>query len=482
MLTLSLILLPLLSSLVLFLLKDKKGYQQFALIATLATLVISVFAFVGFDKTRDFNYVINSPWIKSMGINLYFGMDGLSLVLVMLTTILVPLIVLTTFNRPVKYSSSFFALILLMESALIGVFTCYDGLLFYVFWELALIPIYFICGLWGGENKIKITLRFFIYTMLGSLFMLASLIYLYTKTPLPHQFTFWSILNAPLSTTEQTFVFLGFFLGFAIKIPIFPFHSWQPDTYTVAPTQGSMLLAGIMLKMGIYGLIRFSLQVGFDVRSEFGPIVVVLALIGLLYGSIIAIRQKEIKRLIAYSSLAHVGLIAAAVFAFQKDALQGAIYQMLSHGFNVVALFFVADIIQNRAKTTLISELGGIARIAPRFAIFFMIVMLGSVALPLTNGFIGEFLMLVGLSQYNFMVASIAGVSIILGAVYMFWLYQRTMYGEVKTATASFADLNKTEMIVAVPLAIIIIIMGVYPKLILGITQPVVDSILKGFN
>jgi len=478
MLTISLILLPLLASLVLFSWKNGKGSQQFALLVSIAELVLGIIAFARFDKAIALNYVFNMPWIKTMGVNLYFGMDGLSLLLVMLTVILVVFILLTTFNKAISYSSSFFALILLMESALIGVFTCFDGLLFYIFWEMALIPIYFICGLWGGENRIKITLKFFIYTMVGSLFMLAALIYLYIKTPMPHQFGLGFILNAPLSPTEQTFVFLGFFLGFAIKIPIFPFHSWQPDTYTVAPAQGSMLLAGIMLKMGIYGLIRFLMPICSDVMPDMAPIAITLALIGLLFGSIIAIKQQEIKRLFAYSSFAHVGLMAAAIFTFQKDALQGTIYKMLSHGFNIVALFFVADIIQRRAKTTQISELGGIAKIAPRFAIFFMVVMLGSVALPLTNGFVGEFFMLVGLSKYNFIVSSIAGISIILGAVYMFWLYQRTMYGEAKTATATFADLNTTEMLVAVPLVIIIIAMGVYPKPIFEIIKPVVDSII----
>ena len=476
MLTISLILLPLLASLVLFSWKNKPGFQQMALLFSLAELLLGVFAFAKFDKSVPLNFVFNMPWIKSMGISLYFGMDGLSLLLVMLTVILVPFILLTTFNRKVNYSSSFFALILLMESALIGVFTCFDGLLFYIFWELTLIPIYFICGLWGGENRIKITLKFFIYTMLGSLFMLAALIYLYVKTPLPHQFSLGSILNAPLTSTEQTFVFLGFFLGFAIKIPIFPFHSWQPDTYTAAPAQGSMLLAGIMLKMGIYGLIRFLMPICYDVMPQLAPVAITLALIGLIYGSIIAIKQQEMKRLIAYSSFAHVGLMAVAIFAFQKEALQGVIYQMLSHGFNIVALFFIADIIQSRAKTTQISELGGIAKVAPRFAVFFMVVMLGSVALPLTNGFIGEFLMLVGIAKYSFVVASIAGISIILGAVYMFWLYQRTMYGETKSATATFTDLNKTEMLIAVPMVIIIIAMGVYPKPILEIILRVVNS------
>ncbi|HEY4786758.1 MAG TPA: NADH-quinone oxidoreductase subunit M [Bacteroidales bacterium] len=484
MLTISLILFPLLASLILFLWKNRKGYQQFALIASLAELILGLIAIVNFDKSLHLNYDINIPWIKSMGINLYVGMDGLSLLLVALTVILVPFILLSTFHKEGKYSSTFFALILMMEAALVGVFTSLDGLLFYIFWELTLIPIYFICGLWGGENRIKITLKFFIYTMLGSLLMLAGLIYLYSKTPLPHQFGLGSLLNARLSETEQMYVFWAFFVGFAVKIPVFPFHSWQPDTYTVAPAQGSMLLAGIMLKMGIYGLIRFLMPICGDVMPQLAPVAIILGIIGLLYGSVIAIKQPEIKRLIAYSSMAHVGLMAAAVLVFQRDALQGSIYQMLSHGFNIVALFFVADIIQRRTQTTQISELGGIAKVAPRFAIFFMIVMLGSVALPLTNGFIGEFLMLVGIAKCTFwgsgiVLSGIAGISIILGAVYMFWLYQRTMYGVPKSTTANFSDLNMTEMLIAVPMVIIIIGMGVYPKPVLEIVKPLVESTFK---
>lgn len=484
MLTLSLILLPLLASLVLFSWKNRAGYQQIALVVSLAELALGVLAFVNFDKALPINYAFNVPWIKALGVHFYLGMDGLSLVLVLLTTVLVPFILLSTFSSQVKRPSSFFAFIMMMQAALVGVFTSFDGLLFYVFWEMALIPIYFICGLWGGDNRIKITLKFFIYTMVGSLFMLASLIYLYIKTPAPHQFLLGSILNAPLTPTEEIYVFLGFFLGFAIKIPVFPFHTWQPDTYTNAPAQGSMLLAGIMLKMGIYGLIRFILPNFWDVRAEFAPIIIILALTGLLYGSIIAIKQQEIKRLIAYSSLAHVGLMVAAVFVFQRDALQGAIYQMLSHGVNVVALFFVAEIIQSRTQTMQIKELGGIAKVAPRFAIFFMIVMLGAVALPLTNGFVGEFLMLVGLAKCtlwggtaNILLAGIAGISIILGAVYMFWLYQRAMYGETKSATANFTDLTKTEMVVAVSMVILIVVMGVYPKPVFEVVKPLVDSI-----
>lgn len=476
MLTISLILLPLLVSLGLFF--TKKGFKQIALVTALVELALGITAFVTYNKSLVLNHTFYMPWIEKMGVSLYFGMDGISLMLMMLTVVLVPFIILATFNRGTTHNGPFYALILLMQSALVGVFTCMDGLLFYIFWELALIPIYFICGLWGGENRVRITLKFFIYTMFGSLFMLGALVYLYVKTPAPHDFNFGVLLNAQLTPTEQFWIFAAFFLGFAIKIPIFPFHSWQPDTYTVAPTAGSMLLAGIMLKMGVYGLLRFLIPVCGDMLSEYGVWMISLSLIGLLYGSIIAIKQQEIKRLIAYSSFAHAGLMAAAIFSGTKDGLQGSVYQMLSHGVNVVALFFVAEIIQRRARTTKISELGGIAKVAPRFAVFFMVAMLGSVALPLTNGFIGEFLMLAGLAQFELVVAAIAGLSIILGAVYMFWLYQRSMYGDTKPATANFADLTATEMCVAVPLIILIIAMGIYPKPVLEIIKPAIDIVL----
>ncbi|MDP4209441.1 MAG: NADH-quinone oxidoreductase subunit M [Bacteroidota bacterium] len=481
MLTISLILLPLIVSVLLFFMKGQKASQQIALLATLAELAIALIAFTGFDKSLAVNYPLLIDWLPKMGFSFSLGMDGISLLLVMLTAVLTPFIILSTFNRENKLPASFYALVLMMQAALVGVFTSQDGLLFYVFWELALIPIYFICGLWGGENKVQITLKFFIYTMVGSLFMLAALIWLYTKTPAPHQFGIKNLLLVipTLSPVEQAWLFAAFVLAFAIKMPLFPFHSWQPDTYTVAPPAGSMLLAGIMLKMGIYGLLRFVLPFRGNTLSTYGPVVIVLALIGLIYGSIIAIKQQEIKRLIAYSSFAHVGLMAAAAFALTRDALAGTIFQMLSHGVNIVALFFVADIIQRRTNTTQISELGGIAKQAPRFAVFFMIAMLGSVALPLTNGFIGEFLMLVGLAQYSMAVAAVAGISIILGAVYMFWLYQRTMYGETKPASESFTDLTSTEMLVAVPLIILIVVMGVYPKPLLEIAQPAITEILK---
>ncbi len=476
--TISLILLPLITSVILFLIRDKNKARAYALFVSIITLFIGVYIAINYNKVFYINDLFTINWIQSMGIKLSFGLNGLSLVLVMLTLVLVPLILITTYRAKTDLPPAFYALVLLMEASLIGVFSTLDGLLFYIFWELTLIPIYFICGLWGGENRIRITIKFFLYTMLGSLFMLLALIWLYLKTPYPHSFAINSLVQVNLTYFEQIGIFTSFFLAFAIKTPLFPFHSWQPDIYTIAPTAGSMLLAGLMAKMGLYGFLRLLLPACKPMVVLLAPYFIPLAIIGLIYASVIAIRQNEIKRLIAYSSLAHVSLMAGVLFTLNYDALQGSIYQMLSHGFNVAALFFVADIIYDRTKTYIISDLGGIAKSAPHFAIFFMIVMLGSIALPLTNGFIGEFLMLLGLAQYNFLVTCVAGLTIIFGAIYMLWFYQKTMYGEPNKLTSDFKDLTTNEMIVAIPLIIFIILMGIFPKPILEIIKPAVDSIL----
>lgn len=474
----ALILLPLISSVILFLIKDKQKARTTSVILSFITLLIGIYALINYNKSFTVNYLSTIPWLQALGISFSFGLNGLSLVLVMLTVIIVPLILLTTGSSKPGYPSAFYALVLMMEAALIGVFSSMDGLLFYVFWELTLIPIYFICGLWGGENRVRITMKFFIYTMLGSLFMLIALIWLYLKTPYPHSFALSALIKVNNSYAEQIGIFTAFFLAFAIKTPLFPLHSWQPDTYTTAPSAGSMLLAGLMAKMGLYGFIRLLLPVCKPIVALFAPYFIPLTLIGLIYASVIAIQQNEIKRLIAYSSLAHVSLMACVLFTLNYDALQGSIYQMLSHGFNVVGLFFAANIIYDRTKTTTISDLGGIAKSAPYFAVFFMIVMLGSVALPLTNGFVGEFLMLLGLAQYSLVVSFVAGLTIILSAVYMFWMYQKTMYGEPNSLTLQFKDLTAKEMAVAIPITVFIIGMGIYPKPIFEIIKPAIEGIL----
>jgi len=480
MILLLLLLIPFVAGILLLGIKHKQ-VKPIALTASVLEFIISLIALVQFKINPNPQFVINIAWIQSLGINFHIAMDGISLLLVLLTTTLVPLIILSSFNREIKNPSVFYALILLMQMALIGVFVAMDGFLFYVFWEFTLIPIWFICLLWGGNNRNAITFKFFVYTLLGSLFMLVGLIYLYMHTAGTHSFDIDALYKAgaSLSTKEQGWIFWAIFIAFAIKMPVFPFHTWQPDTYTTAPTQGTMLLSGIMLKMGTYGLIRWLLPIVPLGVANWSSTAIILSVIGIVYASCLAIVQKDIKRLIAYSSIAHVGLIAAGIFSFNIQGLQGAMFQMLSHGINVVGLFFILDIIFERTKTYTIQELGGIRNLNPSFATLFLIVLLGSIALPLTNGFIGEFLLLNGLYQYGAYTAAFAGLTIILGAVYMLRTYQTVMLGEVNHITAKFSTLYTSEKIVLCLVCVLIIVMGIYPKLFLDIAEPALKLLLE---
>ncbi len=479
MLTVILILFPLVFLLILLSIRQEKIVRQFALAASLIEFGVAVAAFIQFKTSCHCNLLFTADWLATLGVSLKFGMDGISLLMVMLTTFLIPVIILASFSHAYPKPRAFYGLVLLMEMALVGVFTAFDGLMFYIFWELALIPAYFICAVWGGNDRIRITFKFFLYTFVGSLFMLVALIYLYFRTPLPHSFDLHWLYAATLTPGEQSWIFVAFFLAFAIKIPIFPFHTWQPDTYAAAPATGSMLLAGMMLKMGIYGMIRWMVPVCHNAVQEYAPYVIALAVTGIIYASVIAIRQGDMKRLVAYSSIAHVGLIAAGVFSLTAIAMQGAIIQMISHGINIVGLFMVIDIIEKRTGTRTISELGGIAHKAPRLAIMFMIILLGSIALPLTNGFIGEFLLLLGLFEYSAVFAAIAGLTIIFSAVYMLWMYQRTMYGPPNVITENIPDLTWPEMAAFIPLVVMIFWIGLFPGLFLDVALPDVMQTLN---
>ena len=479
MLTILLILFPLALSLILLSLKGDKVIRQFALAGSLIEFGVGVAAFIQYKTACHCNLLFEAPWLESMGVSLKFGMDGISLLLVMLTTFLLPIIILASFSHTYGRPSAFYSLILLMEMALIGVFTSFDGLIFYIFWELALIPAYFICAVWGGNDRIRITFKFFIYTFVGSLFMLVALIYLYFKTPMPHSFDFRWLYAVKLTSPEQTWIFLAFFLAFAVKIPVFPFHTWQPDTYAGAPATGSMLLAGIMLKMGIYGMIRWMIPICHDALYQWGEVAMILAITGIVYASLIAIRQSDMKRLVAYSSIAHVGLIAAGVLSLTAYAMQGAVIQMISHGINIVGLFIVIDLIEQRTGTRNISDLGGIALKAPRLAAFFMIILLGSVALPLTNGFVGEFLLLLGIFEFSAIFAGVAGLTIIFSAVYMLWMYQRTILGKSNEFTENLRDLTWIETGALIPLVVMIFWIGMFPGLFLDIALPDVQQILS---
>jgi NADH-quinone oxidoreductase subunit M len=488
MLTVLLIGFPLLAGL-LVLLSGEKNAKKTAFVLSLLQLGITLFALAQFQPHHPEKFSFTISWIPSLGINFNVAMDGISILLVLLTNLLVPLIVLSKSASPHALSkgegaAAFYSLILLMQAALVGVFTAMDGFLFYIFWELALLPIWFICLQWGsGANHSKIIFKFFVYTLTGSLFMLVGLIYVYLHTP-PlslgegqgvRSFDIQALYLAGqnLSAAEQGWVFWAIFIAFAIKMPVFP------NTYVTAPTQGTMLLSGIMLKMGTYGLMRWLLPLVPTGVHEWGNVAMILSIIGIIYASILAIMQKDFKRLIAFSSIAHVGLIAAGIFSLNVQGLTGAILQMLAHGVNVVGLFFIADIFFNRTQTREMAALGGIRNIAPAFATTFMMVMLGSVALPITNGFVGEFLLMTGLYQYNAWAAGLAGLSIILGAVYMLRSYQQTMLGETNSITTGFMDLTVNEKAVLIPIIILILAMGVYPKPLVEIAQPAILKLVE---
>jgi NADH-quinone oxidoreductase subunit M len=479
MLTLFLIFWPLLATLVFFAIKGQEA-KRWALAASFIELAIALVMAILFDPSEGAQFVVNYSWVQSLGINFHMGVDGISLLLVLLTTILTPLIILSSFKNQYENAPSFYGLVLFMEMSLLGVFCALDGFLFYIFWEMALIPIYFICLRWGGVNRGPVTLKFFIYTLAGSLIMLVGLIYLYFKTPGSHTFEISALYSAgqSLSAGEQGIIFWALFVAFAVKMPVFPFHTWQPDTYHTAPSAGTMLLSGIMLKMGTYGVIRWLIPVVPQGVDRWGSTALTLSVIGIVYASLLAIIQKDLKRLIAYSSIAHVGLIAAGIFTLDKMGLQGAMVQMVSHGIVIVGLFYVIDIIISRTATQEIAALGGIRNVAPRFASAFIVILLSSVALPLTSGFVGEFLLINAVFQYSYVSGAFAALTMIFGAVYMLRSFQVTMLGETNSTTKGFIDLDRQEKWVLYPIVIMVILIGIYPTPLMKISEVAVDDLL----
>lgn len=445
-----------------------------ALLLSLITLGLTIPFICHFDASGDFNYEQSFSWIPALGINFHIGIDGISLPLLVLTNGLIPLIILTTFNK--NYKGNFYALMFFMQSGLMLVFSALDAFSFYVGWEIALIPIYFICALWGDGDRIRVNLKFFIYTFLGSLLMLVAILYLRQQVT-TNDFEWRSFVYLDLDTSVQRWIFWAFFVAFAIKIPIFPFHTWQPNTYTHAPAAGTMLLAGIMLKMGVYGLMRWLLPIAPQGVALYGQMALILCVVGIVYASIIAIKQNDTKRLIAYSSIAHVGLISAGVFAWNTTGLSGAMIQMINHGISVVGLFFVLDIIQERTGSRSLKDLGGIAAKAPRLAIVFLIIVMGAIGLPLTNGFIGEFLLLKGIYEYGVWYAVFAGLTLVLGAVYMLRLYQKTMLGVSNEQTSEFKDIAGFELLTLSIISVLIIYLGIFPNCLLHISSESVSGL-----
>lgn len=485
MLTAFLVFFPLAAALLLHFAKGAAA-RTLALGAALLEFAAAVLAAIVYARSGPTSFDLNLSWIPSAGINFHLGIDGLSLCLVLLTTVLVPIILLTAFrHEEYENPGAFYALVLFMQTGLLGVFTALDAFVFYFFWEVALIPIYFLAGAWSrADRRIQITFKFFLYTIIGSLFMLAGFVYLYLQTGpsagslAAHSSDIQAFYNLKIGASEQAWLFWLIFAAFAVKMPIFPFHTWQPDTYTESPTPATMLLSGIMLKMGIYGCLRWLLPVVPLGVSQWQQLVMVLAIIGIVYGAIIAIRQQDMKRLIAYSSLSHVGLMIAGVFSLQAIGLQGAVVQMLAHGVNVVGMFLVADAIERRTGTRNMADLGGLTRRTPLLSVCFLVMLLSTVALPLTGGFVGEFLLLAGVYQFNIWAGAVAGLTIIFSAVYLLRMYQRTMLGPDSAFSDTITDLSGTELAMFVPLIALVFWLGLFPGTFLHLSEPAISQIL----
>lgn len=457
-------------------LSNKKIASKIALLFSALAFIQTIVLICQYNQgLLQTNYIVH--WITSPNISFALKADGLALALVLLTTTLTPIIIWSSLAKHVIKSNIFYGLILFMSFAMTGTFLASDGFLYYIFWELALIPIYFIVLLWGNNefgNLKKTVLTFFIYTFAGSLFMLTGFIYLYTKTG---SFLLLDLYQAKLTASEQYWIFLAFFAAYAIKIPIFPFHTWQASTYEKAPTPGTMLLAGIMLKMGLYSVIRWQLPITGEAAKDLMPFIIALCITGVIYGSIITLKQRNLKRFFAYSSLAHVGLIAAGAYSLTLDGIRGSVLQMISHGFVIVGLFFIGSILYNRYKTLDVNDMGGIRSQAPKFATAFLILLFASIGLPGTFSFIGEFSILYGLSQVNIWYAILGGLTIVLGAFYMLRMFQSTMLGP--TNKTPFTDLSMQEGLVLSTIIGVIIFFGIYPKPIVDLITPSLIEIVS---
>lgn len=465
------LLLPLIGFfLILFTPRESKAPFMAALLVSLVTFLVSL-GLIGpaVANGAQFSSVIDTLWVDSPGlqIHLHLGVDGINLWLILLTALLLPIGIWISQSMIKERRKSFFALLLLFEFGLIGVFSALDLFVFYVFWEVALVPMYLMVGGWGAGKRGVAPVKFFVYTMLGSVFMLGSIIYLHSQAG---TFDYVAIMNAlqsgrlTLSATQQLYLFLGFFAAFAVKVPIFPFHTWLPDTYTLSPTPATFLLAAVMSKMGAYGLLRYSLTLAPGGAHRCAPWIAVLAIIGIVYGALIALVQPNIKRLIAYSSISHLGFIVLGIFTFRQQGADGAVYQMIAHGLSTGALFLLAGYLEQRRGSLEIADFGGIATPAPGLATAFMIALLASIGLPVLCNFVGEFLVLQGAALTRFSWAAWAAVGVILSAAYMLWMYQRTFLGRTTQQNASMPDLSGRDWIPVLPLIAFMVWLGVYTQ------------------
>ena len=454
-----------------------------ALVFSLVEFLLAVAVFAGFKLSQPgMQFEEMHAWIPSPPINYHLGMDGLSLLLVLLTAFLTPLGVLVSWKSISSRVKEFFLFLLALETGMIGVFVSMDLFLFFLFWEAMLIPMYFLIGVWGHERRVYAAVKFILYTMVGSALMLVGILYLYNVTG---TFDLPVILDklsagALLSPRAETWLFLAFFLAFAIKVPMFPLHTGLPDAHVEAPTAGSVILAGVLLKMGTYGMLRFCLPLFPQASHDFAPIISALAIVGIIYGSLVAMVQPDLKKLVAYSSVAHLGFVVLGIFAFNITGIEGAIYQMCNHGVSTGALFIMVGLLYERRHTRLIKEFGGLATAIPVFSTFFMIVTLSSLGLPMLNGFVGEFLIIVGAFGRSHVYGALAALGVVLAAVYLLWMYQRVFYGEVTNEkNKALPDCNLREKIMLVALAAVILLMGIYPQMFLRKLDTTATTIIQ---
>jgi NADH-quinone oxidoreductase subunit M len=464
--------------------ENSRLLKTITFIVTIVNFIISIPLFLDFNSTSsEMQFVESIPWIEQYGITYHVGIDGISLFLVLLTTLFSMISVLACWQDIQKKVKEFMICLLFLETGMIGVFISLDLFLFYCFWEVMLIPMYLLIGIWGSPaRRIYAAVKFFLYTMFGSLLMLVAILYLYfyngAQTGV-YTFDLLELYKLTIPYNIQLWLFLAFALAFAIKVPMFPFHTWLPDAHTEAPTVGSVLLAAVLLKMGTYGFLRFNLPLFPSASLDCIPLISILALIGIIYGALVAMVQKDVKRLVAFSSVSHLGFVMLGLFTFTVQGISGGILQMLNHGFSTGALFLIVGMLYERRHTRLIEEFGGISKVMPIYATFFMIVTLSSIGLPGLNGFVGEFLILLGTFKVNVTYAVFAATGVILSAVYMLWMFQRVMFGEItKEENRKLKDLSLREIIVLIPIILFIIQIGVYPKPFLSRMEPTVKNLI----
>ena len=489
-----LLLIPVIGSFLLLFLKAEKEniIRYLGLIISLVVFIVSLVIYFSFDSTNpDFQFIHKFKWIDNLNIHYHVGIDGMSLLLVLLTTFLTPLTLISSWAGIRTKVKEFTVFMLLLELGMLGVFVSLDLFLFYIFWEAMLIPMYFIIGIWGGKEKIYAAVKFFIYTMAGSLVMLVAIIWLAIHasssnylgeftTDLPKLYTVAPLFNLSI----QNYLFIAFGLSFAIKVPLFPFHTWLPDAHVQAPTAGSVILAGVLLKMGTYGMLRFNLPLFPEASIGFASLMSVLAVIGIIYGALVAMVQTDMKKLVAYSSVAHLGFVILGIFAMTEESIQGAIIQMINHGLSTGALFLLVGMIYERTHTRDISYYGGIAKVVPAFSFFLLVVSLSSIGLPGLNGFIGEFLILLGsfksgvLNSWWYTIFAATGV--ILAAVYLLWMYKRVVFGQITNQKLEeLTDLNRREIFVLIPIIIFIVWIGIYPTTYLNVSETYTNNVIE---